>query len=1394
MIKKLLILIAVLVVLASSAFADMVKFGDTSISKVPNIVKFMTGKQDFQAGKKSLMFLERVPVFNKGHTDSRYSDTSYMQARIFRLNEDGSLAKSLVFNPVDDTGSMFIQTDCDMKTTRPAISNQATKFGWLAMLQGANGRNGSHAAKFPVQSLPLTVSGNDPSITPQTITDLTKNDYTNFYGSGALTLPTYNGEVFASAHSAGKETLKSGASVTLTLSFIKNTQDGKIEHDTEKDLTVYTVEDDGLYHASIGTGDFDNDGYKNDIGVLIFTKQKVKFFIYTATYDRSNGNVALAKRYEKLVEDYSRFSDSYGRTFDTTPSGNIFCGDFDGDGNIEPAIAYIHVPDTYRWFTNSKAIAYKWNENTKVFEDMRNYWIGNQATQGFIGVKGIAADLNGDGWDEMVLVSFGTWLVNHDTERDLRPDILIANFNGDIYGHYEYSANVLDDDHDTNAVFHVTKTSNFFIDEAFSLVAGPFTGKFGKTKIVDDLALSFTDKTKKVFIIPAPVDDNGEWVFFRRNNYYSYLHMPFKMIYDSSEMESSMSSKYNTAGFFRGGLAVADFLGEGFEISHPEQLADLHDSTYAAIIPAFPYHVDNISPDGTALVDHPVNFTYSGFANSTGKMYVAYNTLQENSDVTNVKFASTGTEDVLFTSADSQLEQAGNLLFQFRRMQSNLFASATQGTKYEALGSAGKKFYDFFNTNMENVTEKMNESSTTKTLARTMQATAYDAVLMYDITTYIWRYKVLSNYIPSWLITGDSINENPISVPGTSGEYYISFSMSDSPIQTNSTSPYQPRHEEGNLFSYPAKIDKDNVEGYNPDGVLGSAGQFEVPQLNPSEVVMTFQNATTMTNQSKQTTTPSEASKTLNFVESAWSTVKSWFTGENEKVQSTPDQTEHGQTFTKKFSKEEKISIIAAHDDSLSDGYNSVGYTVDFTPYVAKEGTIRVAEAVHLNNAKTNDFALFARDNSLYNMSPDPALLLPGKYTTHKSEFISQTSNVLAMKMRGVRFYSVNYGGYSNRVLIPGLTYKIEIPLYNASFVTPPNGVNVRLSYSNTLDPQNKIDPQNPNSTRHIIGTQTVWLKGWTNYANNIADGSSNRGVAVFEWKVPDNTTTKDGNYYFYAEIDPDNAIKEVHESRMSADGKTVRDVGGNNEGYFPFVILRLTEANMQKLPQYLKGSSAQLSASDRVIYASSFVKATEESFDIMDYLVPRVIDINGEVTVKLNGSDDITSVIETIKQAKATNPDDPVTINAEITNSTGTIFPQLLLYGVNLETGNPLLGFDDDGNIIAAPAFYENAFVRESISLFPGETLKLSFQVIPGNVDFVNGWGFFLYHAAPVIDKSYSNTFPDPVIDLTPASGDMSSGEGNSSVHSSGGGCEAGFGSLAVIMIVGLGALIRRK
>ena len=118
-----------------------------------------------------------------------------------------------------------------------------------------------------------------------------------------MSLPTYYGEVFAAAHSLAKRDLKNGDPVTLTLSFIKQTSEGKIEHDTEKDLTVYTVNSEGLCHASICTGDLDNDGWKNDVALLVMTTKKVRLFVYTVTYDRENGSASLAKRYEKLIAD-----------------------------------------------------------------------------------------------------------------------------------------------------------------------------------------------------------------------------------------------------------------------------------------------------------------------------------------------------------------------------------------------------------------------------------------------------------------------------------------------------------------------------------------------------------------------------------------------------------------------------------------------------------------------------------------------------------------------------------------------------------------------------------------------------------------------------------------------------------------------------------------------------------------------------------------------------------------------------------------------------------------------------------------------------------------------------------------------------------------------------------
>ena len=56
-------------------------------------------------------------------------------------------------------------------------------------------------------------------------------------------------------------------------------------------------------------------------------------------------------------------------------------------------------------------------------------------------------------------------------------------------------------------------------------------------------------------------------------------------------------------------FAKADFLDEGVSLGDPERVIDTSEHDYTAILQMFPYHVDNISADGTALTKAPHNFT-----------------------------------------------------------------------------------------------------------------------------------------------------------------------------------------------------------------------------------------------------------------------------------------------------------------------------------------------------------------------------------------------------------------------------------------------------------------------------------------------------------------------------------------------------------------------------------------------------------------------------------------------------------------------------------------------------------------------------------------------------------------------------------------------------------------
>ena len=86
--------------------------------------------------------------------------------------------------------------------------------------------------------------------------------------------------------------------------------------------------------------------------------------------------------------------------------------------------------------------------------------------------------------------------------------------------------------------------------------------------------------------------------------------------------------------------------------------------------------------------------------------------------------------------------------------------------------------------------------------------------------------------------------------------------------------------------------------------------------------------------------------------------------------------------------------------------------------------------------------------------------------------------------MKGLRFFAPDYGLGSSELLLKGLKYQINVPIYNASFVDA-KGITVRLSYAQTNE---------YNATRTKIQDLSLDLPGW---------GADNRVWANFEW-TPD--------------------------------------------------------------------------------------------------------------------------------------------------------------------------------------------------------------------------------------------------------------------------------------------------
>lgn len=826
---------------------------------------------------------------------------------------------------------------------------------------------------------------------------------------------------------------------------------------------------------------------------------------------------------------------------DYYPSAETVAGDFDGDGKTEIAVVFKDDTDekyTYV-FGQLNVTIYKWDNNSGSFASAtqnisvndhdrhQTQYYDDEWWTNFLGLKAVRYDYDGEGKDgiavlllahqklheemdghgkhnyEHVCPYFMYWYCDQGT---ITPKYATLNREGTQYfdgdGIYTGSLGA----HGTICMFGDTtrgKKGVFYydqgfegnalsgsypyVDRSFTLASGPFLGQVGTFKTIDDLAVCWS--------IKQPEDPGRETDGRRRDNAYI-----FKTNHTDDGRFIGVSPGANVYQYVqdtendKSALVAADFLGEGVELEEPVHLKVEGERTYAAILQTTPYHVDNIPvPWDSDQTPKVTNFTYSTELKTS---YTHESTSEAGQDVT---FDMKGSAETV-----EAIGMDGTTTAIVKKVAS--FA-LEKGAGIKGAGAILDSLVDKVDTTKS----ESNKSSIKKALTDKVETSTSDRVLYYSTNVHMWRYPV-KEPAPSWLFT--KIIEGDES--SVSGDKFLTFSMADDPVFHTTAGLedecYQPLHEEGNLFSYPSSL------AYIPGYIrrtLELTGQSSIT-YSPGSHTQTV----TVTQEAASQTTETRKVK-YGIISNLVGTVQVLHGDATENSMS--GERGNSSTFTKSYSTTDTLTASFPNPEG---DYANVTFTTDLQAYADEAGILTLGFAV-------SDFGSTARlwQSSIYNEKPDPALYLPYKYYFSGNTVIARDDERVATKMRGVRFYIPDAAQYSGSALYAGETYRIEIPIYNASFVAPDGTVDVALSFRDA-----------GGSETTLIAREAVTISGWE------SGKDSNKAVVSFDWTVPEDMA---GAKELVAEIDPDNTIDEVHE------GWDPDVPGGNNFGYFPFSVVK---------------------------------------------------------------------------------------------------------------------------------------------------------------------------------------------------------------------------------------------
>ena len=1137
MIKKLKILIVVLSLLALSSiagYAAEVKIHGKTLDKINDIIaETSSADNGIELPKHSLLFVERVPVETSG------GDDTYIQPYVFTFKTDGSVNQKYTLPKIDNIGEFSPHATNTMKMMNVAVSSK--RYGTKRNVVYFGGGNNSNNISAPTQVFDQTLKDGKVEVTASTLDKRhATTDAINVWGSDSMTVNGYDKDLFVYAHSSY---MGSSGKVIFDFLGVDRKETGTV--DLERSLTTYNALDynNGIRSVSIATGDFDGDGYKNEIGLSFSNDNSVTAYFYRVTY--SNGNLSITRTHEQLLHTGSYYQSE--KTWEQAMS-NALVGDFDGDGRQEFATVfrvYVSSPSYPR------LVIFKYDTSNQTWT--HDYLNLGTYPAGEGPARAARADLDGDGKDEIVLLRFplengwvgmdldyvwcdaGTIKPKRDWNKYHRggpgSDIVLGwRFAGDYLNTY------------------------YYYNESFNIIAGPLTGKTGKKKLADDIVITHTYDTTKAYLIATNLDSKMDFSGFGASTKFFEETVP-------------LANKY----YARIAVKTDDFANESLMLGDPIHQVRYKDTSYVTVFQALPYHVDTLNVNGTQLKETPTNFTYSGYGD--GKMQVSYESSKTKSESSSVKFASSSTKETILALGDG-----ADKVLEGLRVTINI-ASAI-GSFVPFVGGIAKTAQ----TIMDKVTDKIhttkseiNKSSSTAKVKNGFTSYDRDEVTYYVSPLHIWRYPILNVTLPDWYKEGKRLDYESGDITDSKAKQYITFTMYSKPEKFEADSStaeiYQPIHEEGNFFSYPGKVE--DTEGFNNKGMLDDAHTVSWTRSISRTVEVEFTKAKETMEESDENIEKSELSDNLEAL--------SDLLGVEAISSFLPPYTSHNEKFTKSYATDEKIKVDIQAKSSLPFGV--ADHDLKFVPYVAKEGTMKFATAVNL---RTGSGSRLWRSGSLYYNNPDPALLLPFKFFRHNSDFSATDDNFYATKLRGMRFYLPKMNKFTNSDLINGLTYEIRVPVYNASFKSTGN-FKVRLS--RTTNP-NVFEEDLFTAEKTPISEVTMSLKGWDNL-----ESKNNKGWAVFTWTPADVTP---GTYYFFVEIDPDNELKnEVHESRFASDG-TVQDFGGNNVGHVLFNMHNPSD-------KVFDPSSLQLSKVDggSITASNEFIVSSIHAAESSDSTIP---------------------------------------------------------------------------------------------------------------------------------------------------------------------------------------------